>query len=87
MGIEDKTKPTNASTEAAVFDTNYSSPTFTPAKKVQFNQRNPLDAVYWMLKMSKAAKFVPSSLVGRTLHYENLPDFHGAKTNRPASIY
>jgi hypothetical protein len=32
MGIENKTKPTNASTEAAIFDTNYSSPAARPAK-------------------------------------------------------
>jgi hypothetical protein len=32
MGIENKMKQRNASTEAAVFDTNYSSPAVTPAK-------------------------------------------------------
>jgi len=32
MGIESKMKPTNASTEAAVFDTKYSSPAVKPAK-------------------------------------------------------
>jgi hypothetical protein len=33
MGIANKMKPTNASTEAAVFDTNYSSPAVMPAKR------------------------------------------------------
>jgi hypothetical protein len=33
MGIENTMKPTNASTAAAVFDTNYSSPAATPAKE------------------------------------------------------
>src|ERR1700722_11262169 len=59
MGIEIKMKPANASTEAAVFDTNYSSPAATPAKKCILNQRNPLDAVYWMPKMSRVPNFVP----------------------------
>ena len=54
-------KLTNASTEAAVFDTNYSSPADGPAK-MQFDQRNPLDAVYWMPKMSQLTKFVPRAL-------------------------
>jgi hypothetical protein len=32
--MENKTRQTNASTVAAVFDTNYSSPACEPAKKV-----------------------------------------------------
>jgi hypothetical protein len=50
-------KPANASTTAAVFDTNYSSPAIAPAKN-PFNQRNLLDAVYWMPQMSQLTKFV-----------------------------
>jgi len=57
-------------------------------QKVQFNQRNPLDAVYWMPKMSQFTKFVQAGAGIRARGMdENLPDFHGAKTNAPASIY
>jgi hypothetical protein len=63
-------------------------------QKVQFNQRNPLDAVYWMPKMSQFTKFVPMGPCGANTFArelagwdENLPDFHGAKTKLPASIY
>jgi hypothetical protein len=80
-------KPTNVSTTAAVFDTNYSSPAVAPAK-VQINQRNVLDAVYWMPKMSQLTKFVPAvpGLRARRRD-ENLLDFHGSKTNPSTSIY
>jgi hypothetical protein len=62
-------------------------------QKVQFNQRNPLDAVYWMPKMSQFTKFVLTGPGGADIWSasaqdgENLPDFHGAKTKPPASIY
>ena len=48
--------PRKASTPAAVFDTKYSSPAVAPAKKVQFSQRNLLDAVYRMAKMYRGTK-------------------------------
>jgi hypothetical protein len=57
-------------------------------QKVQFNQRNLLDAVYWTPKMSQFTKFVPAGTgLAGSQNYENLPDFHGAKTNAAASIY
>jgi hypothetical protein len=52
-------------------------------QKVRLSQRNLLDAVYRMAKMSRRTKFVEAE--GRALA-ENLPDFHGAKTNFTASI-
>ena len=65
-------KPANASTAAADLDTNYSSPADGPAK-IQLNQRNLLDAVYWTPKMSQFTKFVPVApglgLAGRVKIY------------------
>ena len=65
-------KPVNASTAAADLDTNYSSPADAPAK-IQLNQRNLLDAVYWTPKMSQFTKFVPVApglgLAGRVKIY------------------
>jgi anti-sigma B factor antagonist len=57
MGIENNSRPRDVSTAAAIFDTNYSSPAFEPAKKT-LSQRNPLDAVYRMAKMPRATNFV-----------------------------
>jgi hypothetical protein len=57
-------------------------------QKVQFNQRNLLDAVYWMPKMPQLTKFVPAVPTLRVCTMgENLSDFHGSKTIAPASIY
>ena len=86
--VEKKSQPINANTMAAVFDTNYSSPAIAPAKNGILGQRNPLDAVYRMAKMSRGTKFVQPGICQPMANLtENLPDFHGAKTTRPSSIY
>ena len=57
-------------------------------KKGQFNQRNPLDAVYRMAKMSRTTNFVRAgSGQAESWAYENLTDIHGAKTDRISSIH
>jgi hypothetical protein len=79
-----------ARTAVADFGTKYSSAAVAPAKHVLvvFSQRNLLDAVYWMPKMSQFTKFVPAvpGLRARRMD-ENLPEIHDAKSKAPASIY
>jgi hypothetical protein len=53
--------------------------------KVRLSQRNLLDAVYRMAKMSRRTKFITAAKMGAFA--ENLPDFHGAKTYLTASIH
>lgn len=58
------------------------------AGKTRFDQRNLLDAVYWMPKMSQSTKFVPATAGLRARRMdENLPDIYDAKTKAPASMY
>jgi len=59
-----------------------------PAKKMNASQRNSLDAVYRMAKMHRMTKFVRWNFTAMLVFaYENLPDFHGAKTTSASSIY